>query len=178
MDQEQRAKLMCDAKEPVQARVGELGFPDPRADLDTEEPRLPHAPAHLVDGQVGILQPDGAQRGKASWVLAGDPGEELILRRGQFGGAGGRCAVAERHRNRGKNLHPNAFGVHIDEPGPWRPGPVVDQAVRLPTEHQVRLGVAGAVDAGPAVVRVGAPQVGQFVVDGVGVDIDEACVGG
>ena len=88
MDQEQRAEFVRDGKEPVQARVGEFGIPDPRADLDTEEPRLLHAPAHLVDGQVGILQPDGAQRGKASWVLAGDPGEELILRRGQFGGAG------------------------------------------------------------------------------------------
>jgi hypothetical protein len=72
-------------------------------------------------------------------------------------------------------LHPNAFGVHIDEPSPWRPGPVIDQAVMLPTEHKVRLGVAGAVDAGPAVVRISAPQVGQFIIDGVGVDIDDAC---
>jgi hypothetical protein len=52
---------------------------------------------------------------------------------------------------------------------------VIDQAVLLSTEHQVRLGVAGAVDAGPAVVRVGAPQIRQVIVDGVGVDIDEPC---
>jgi hypothetical protein len=36
----------------------------------------------------------------------------------------------------------------------------------------------GALDARPAVVRIGAPQVGQIIVDGVGVDIDEACAGG
>ena len=45
-------------------------------------------------------------------------------------------------------------------------------------DEQVRLGLAGALDAGPAVVRIGAPQVGQIIVDGVGVDIDEALVGG
>jgi hypothetical protein len=55
---------------------------------------------------------------------------------------------------------------------------VIDPAVVLSTEHQVRLGVVGAVDAGPAVVRIGAPQIRQIIVDGVGVDIDEACAGG
>ena len=89
MDQDQGAKFMRDGKEPVQARVGELGTPDPRADLDTEESRLLHAPTHLVDGPVGVLQRDGAQRCEAGRVLVGDPGEELVLRRGQFGGAGG-----------------------------------------------------------------------------------------
>ncbi|MDT5260459.1 MAG: hypothetical protein QOD10_5539 [Mycobacterium sp.] len=89
MDQDQGDKFMRDGKEPVQARVGELGIPDPRADLDADEARLAHAPAHLVDGPVGVLQRDGAQRSEASWVLVGDPGEELVLRRGQFGGAGG-----------------------------------------------------------------------------------------
>jgi hypothetical protein len=89
MDQDQDTKFVRDAKEPVQARVGELDIPDPRADLDTEETRLVHAPAHLVDGPVGVLQCDGAQRSEASWMLVGDPGEELVLRRRQFGGAGG-----------------------------------------------------------------------------------------
>jgi hypothetical protein len=89
MDQDQGAKFMRHGKEPVQARVGELGTADLRADLDTKEARVAHAPAHLVDSPVGILQRDRAQRSEASWVLAGDPSEELVLRRGQFGGAGG-----------------------------------------------------------------------------------------
>jgi hypothetical protein len=89
MDQDQGAKFMRDGKEPVQARVGELGIPDPRADLDTDEAPLVHAPAHLVYGPVGVLQRDGGQRSEASWVLVGDPCEKLVLRRGQFGGTGG-----------------------------------------------------------------------------------------
>ncbi len=46
--------------------------------------------------------------------------------------------------------------------------------------HQISgsLGVAGALDAWPAVVRIGLPQIRQIVVDGVGVDIDEPWVGG
>ena len=43
-----------------------------------------------------------------------------------------------------------------------------------PAERQVRLGVASALDAGPAVVRIGALQIRQIVADRVGVDIDEA----
>ena len=117
MDQHQGAKFMRDGKEPVQARVGQLHTADPGADLDTEESRMAHAPTHLVDGPVGVLQGDGAQRGEAGWVLAHDPGEELVLSRRQFGRAGGRRLVAERHRNRRKNLHGNAFTIHIDEPG-------------------------------------------------------------
>jgi hypothetical protein len=89
MDQDQGAKFMRDGKEAVQARVGELGSADLRGDLDTEEARLAHAPAHLVDGPVGVLQCDGAERSEASWVLVGDAGEELVLCRGQFGSAGG-----------------------------------------------------------------------------------------
>jgi hypothetical protein len=89
MDQDQGAKFMRDGKKPVQARVGELDIPDPRADLDTEEARSVHAHAHLVDGTVGVLQRDRAQRNEASWVLVGDPGKELVLRRGQLGRAGG-----------------------------------------------------------------------------------------
>jgi hypothetical protein len=50
---------------------------------------------------------------------------------------------------------------------------LIDPAVGLPTEQQVRLGLAGAIDAGPTIVRVGAPQVGQIGVDGVGMDIDD-----
>jgi hypothetical protein len=88
MDQDQGAKFMRHGKEPVQAGVGELHAADPSADLHAKEARLAHAPAHLVDGAVGVLQCDGAQRGEANRVQAGNPGEELVLRRGQFGGAG------------------------------------------------------------------------------------------
>jgi hypothetical protein len=55
---------------------------------------------------------------------------------------------------------------------------VVNPPIGLSTEEQIRLGLAGAVDAGPAVVRIGAPQIGQIIVDGVGMDVDEARVGG
>jgi hypothetical protein len=177
MDQDQGAKFMRGGKKAVQARVGELGSADLRADLDTEEARLAHALAHLVDGPVGVLQCDGAERSEASWMLVGDAGEELVLRRGQVGSAGGRRPVAERHRNRGKDLHPNAFVVHIDEPSRCRPAPVIDPAVVLPAEQQTRFGLAGAVDAGPVVVRIRTSQIRQIIVDGVGVDIDEACAG-
>jgi hypothetical protein len=117
MDQDQGAKFMRDGKEPVQARLGELGTADLRADLDTEEARMAHAPAYLVDGPVGVLEGYGAQGSEAGWVLVGDPGEELVLSRCQFGRPGRRCLVAERHRDRRKHLHPNAFTIHIDEPG-------------------------------------------------------------
>jgi hypothetical protein len=117
MDQDQRAEFMRDSEEPVQARVGELGAADLCADLDAEEAPIAHAPAHLVDGPVGVLQGDGAQRSEAGWVLVHNPGEELVLSRCQFGGAGSRRPVAERHRNRRKHLHGNAFTIHIDEPG-------------------------------------------------------------
>jgi hypothetical protein len=174
MDQYQGAEFMRDGKEPVQAGVGELGTGDLRADFDTEEAPTAHAPAHLVDGPIGVLQGDGAQRGEAAWVLMDDPGKELVLRRRQFGGAGRRRRVTKCHRNRGKHLHPNAFTVHVDDPSLRRPAPVIDPAVGQSTEQQVRLGLAGALDAGPAVVRVRAPQVGQISVDGVAVDIDDA----
>jgi hypothetical protein len=51
---------------------------------------------------------------------------------------------------------------------------VIDSAVWNPTEQQLRFGLAGALDAGPAIVRIGASQVGQIDVDGMCVDIDEA----
>ncbi|MDT5184217.1 MAG: hypothetical protein QOI29_2375 [Mycobacterium sp.] len=117
MDQDQGDKFMRDGKEPVQARVGELGIPDPRADLDADEARLAHAPAHLVDGPVGVLQGNGAQRSEAGWVLAHDPGEELVLSRRQFGRAGRGRVVAKRHGNRRKHLYGNAFPIHVGEPG-------------------------------------------------------------
>jgi hypothetical protein len=82
MDQDQGAQFVRDAKEAVQARVGEFGSAYLGADLDTEEAWLAHAPAHLVDGPVGILQRNGAERSEASRVLMGDAGEELVLRRG------------------------------------------------------------------------------------------------
>ena len=116
MYQDQSAQFMRDSKEAVEVGVGKLGIPNPRADLDTENPRVAHAPAHLVDGAVGVLQGDGAERSEAGRVLVGDPGEELVLRGRQFCGAGRRCGVAERHRDRGKHLHRNAFTVHINDP--------------------------------------------------------------
>jgi hypothetical protein len=116
MDQDQGVKFVRDGKEPVQARVGQLGVADPRSDLDTEESPTSHATAQLVDGPVGVLHGDGAQRAEAGGVLAHDPGEELVLSRRQFGRADRRRLVAERHRNRRKHLHSNAFTVHIDKP--------------------------------------------------------------
>jgi hypothetical protein len=116
MDQHQGAKFSREGEKPVQAGIGEFGIPDPRADLDPQKAPA-HAPAHLVDGQVGILQGDGAKTSEASRVLVGDPGEELVLSRCQFGGAGRRCRVAERHRNRRKDLHPNTFTIHVDDSG-------------------------------------------------------------
>ena len=100
MNQNQGAEFMRDGEEPVQARIGQLGTVDLGADLDTEESRLSHAPPHLADGQVGVLESDGAQRGEAGRVLPHDPGEELILARRQFGRACRRRLVAERHRYR------------------------------------------------------------------------------
>ena len=109
---------MRDGKKPVEARVGQLGgTADLCADLDAEEAPISHAPAHLVDGPVGVLQRDRAQRSEAGWVWLHDPGEELVLSRRQFGRPGRRCLVAERHRDRRKHLHSNVFAIHIGEPG-------------------------------------------------------------
>jgi len=78
MDQHQGAEFSRGGKEAVQPGVAEFGIPDPRADLDTQKAPA-HAVAHLVYGQVRVLQGDGAQRGKAGWVLLDDPGEEVVL---------------------------------------------------------------------------------------------------
>jgi hypothetical protein len=55
---------------------------------------------------------------------------------------------------------------------------VIDLAVGNPAEHQVRVGLAGAIDGGPAVRWISLPQIRQIAVDGVGVEIDEPCAGG
>jgi hypothetical protein len=110
---------MRDREEPVQAGVGKLRIPDPRSDLNTEKASVAHAQAHFIDGSVGVLQSDGPQRSEAGGVLVSDPGEEFILRRCQFGSARDRRRVTERHRNRGKHLHPNAFTVHVGDPSLW-----------------------------------------------------------
>ena len=55
---------------------------------------------------------------------------------------------------------------------------MIDFAVNVAAEHQARTGVAGAVDAGPGVVRIGPAQIRQVIVDGMSVDIDEARAGG
>jgi hypothetical protein len=117
MDQDQGAEFMSNGEEPVQAPVGQLHTGDLRADLDTEEAPMAHAPAHLVDGPVGVLQCDRAQRSEAGWVLAHDAGEELVLSRRQFGRTGRRRPVAKCHWNRRKHLHRNAATVHIAQPG-------------------------------------------------------------
>ena len=117
MDQDQRAEFMRDGEEPVQARVGQFGTVDLRADLDAQESRAAHAPAHLVDGPVGVLQGNGGQRSEACRVRAHDPGEELVLCRRQFGRASRRRLIAERHRNRRKHLYGNAFTIHVGESG-------------------------------------------------------------
>jgi hypothetical protein len=51
---------MRDSKEAIQAGVGKLGMPDPRADFDTKKALVAYASAHLVDSSVGVLQGDGA----------------------------------------------------------------------------------------------------------------------
>ena len=51
---------------------------------------------------------------------------------------------------------------------------MIDGAVGDPTKHQLRFGFIGALDAGPAIVRIDASQVGQLGVDGMCVNIDEA----
>jgi hypothetical protein len=71
-------------------------------------------------------------------------------------------------------LHANVVTVHVDDPSFWRPAPVIDTAVGLSTVKQLRFGLAGPLDAGPAIVRIDASQVGQISVDGMRVDIDEA----
>ena len=53
---------------------------------------------------------------------------------------------------------------------------MIDPAVVLSTEHQVRVRLACPVDAGPAVVRISL-QIREILVDGVGMDIDEATAG-
>lgn len=60
MDQDQSAEFMRDRKEAIEAGVGKLGIADPRTDLETDKPWLTHAPAHLVDSSVGVLQGNGA----------------------------------------------------------------------------------------------------------------------
>jgi hypothetical protein len=117
MHEDQCSEFMRNCEEPVQAGVGQLGAADLRADLDTEEPRIAHASAHLVDGRIGILQSDGAQCREASWMLVHDAGEEFVLSRRQLRRARRRRAIAECHRNRRKNLHRNIFTVHVGEPG-------------------------------------------------------------
>jgi hypothetical protein len=173
MDQDQSAKFMRDGKEPVEAGFSKLGIPDPRADLNTEKPRMTHPAPHLVDGTVGVLQGDRAQRRKARRVLSGDSCEELVLRCCQFRGPRRRGFVTKRHRNWRKHLHRNAFTVHVDDPSFGRPAPMIDGPIGHPAEHQLRLGFIGALDDGPAIVRIDPSQVGQISVDGVRVDIDE-----
>ena len=74
-------------------------------------------------------------------------------------------------------MYGNAFTIHVGETGIRRPTPVIDPAVGRSTEHQLRVGLACPVEGGPAVVWVSLPQIGQILVDGVGMGIDEASVG-
>ncbi len=159
MNKHQGAEFMGDREEPVQALVGQFDVADPGADLDTEKARLAHAPAQFVNGEVGVLKGDGAQRGEASGVLLYDARKEIILGRRQFGRAGGVRLIAERHRNRRKHLHPNAVTVHVGDAGLRGPAPAVDLAIGNPTEHQPCFGVIDALDAGPLVMRIDLAQI-------------------
>ena len=78
MHKYQGVEFSRDGEEPVEALVTQFAPADLRADLDTEESRLSHAPTQLVHGQVGILQGDGAERGESGRVRAHDPREELV----------------------------------------------------------------------------------------------------
>ena len=95
MYQDHGAKFMRYGEEPVQARVGQLEATDLCADLDAEESVTTHEPAHLIDGAIGVLQGDGAERSEAGRVPVREPGEELVLRRRQFGSA---CRRSIRRR--------------------------------------------------------------------------------
>jgi hypothetical protein len=55
---------------------------------------------------------------------------------------------------------------------------VIDPAIWLPAEHQRCGGLTDALDAGPAVVRIGPLQIRQIDVHRVGVDVDEPGVRG
>ena len=79
MHQHQGVEFGGDGEKPVKARVGQFETADLGADLDTEKPRRAHAPAHLVDGLVGILQWDGRERGEAGRMLTHHPSEEVVL---------------------------------------------------------------------------------------------------
>jgi hypothetical protein len=177
MDEDQRTEFVRDGEEPVKARVGELDIADPGTDFDTEESATVHALPHLLDGPVGVLQGDGAQCCKARRMSVHQSREELVLSRREFGRACRGSPVAERHRNRRKHLHRNAVTIHICEPGVRRPTPMVDPAVWHFTEHQLRFGLARPIDTGPVVARVSLSQIRQLLVDGMGMDIDDAGVG-
>lgn len=99
MDENQGAELVGDSEKPIQAGIGEFGVADARTDLHAEEASVAHAPAHLVDGTVGILQGNRAKRGESGRVLVDNSSEELVLNRRQFGRAARRCPVTERDRN-------------------------------------------------------------------------------
>lgn len=87
MDKDQSAKFSRDGKKAVQTGVGKLGVRDTRSDLDTVKAELTHTTAHLVDGSVGILQGNRAQRSEAGRVLVGNSCHEVVLGRRQFGRA-------------------------------------------------------------------------------------------
>jgi len=75
-------------------------------------------------------------------------------------------------------LHGNALAIHVVKTGIRRPTSVIDSAVRLFPEHQPRLVFADALDVGPAVILTALTQIWQVLVDGVGMDIDDAGGGG
>lgn len=165
------------SKESVQARIAQLGVDDLRADLDSEESRTPHAPTHLLDGKVGILQGDGGQRSKPGGVLLHESGKELVLGRRQLRCPARRRPITERNRNRGKDLCRNTVMIHVGDSGGWRPAPMIDLAVAPPAEHQACGGRAGAFDTGPVVSRIALLQIWQVDVHGMGMHVEEAGAG-
>jgi hypothetical protein len=52
---------------------------------------------------------------------------------------------------------------------------MIDCTIRIAAELQRGVLLAGAFDGGPPIARIGGAQIGQARVDGVSMDVDEAC---
>ena len=165
---------MGDCEEPVESVVAEFATADLGGDLHPEETGSGHASAQFLDRQIGILQGHRAQGGEPVRVFGDDPGEEVILGRGQFATATGIGVVTEGDRNRGNNLQGNVIAVHVDQARLRRPAAVIDPTVSVAPVMQPGLAIAGAFDRRPAAIGMALRQIRQPRVDGVGVHIDES----
>jgi hypothetical protein len=100
MHQDQRAQLGGGVEERAKTRVGQLDLPDPRADLDAEEPQLVHAAAEFGDGGVDVLQRHRAEGEQPVGRRRDELGQEGVLPGGQHDSPRRGLVVAERHRQR------------------------------------------------------------------------------